>query len=472
MLWATLPLSATVYASAVPRQNTQNTGDINLAAIIRNHVQVQAHMRSTMSQVGKVFPYSEGRMDASEGGVDLLNFAEIPRFERKCLFVRNSIKEEGWQSSVDINPHPNADDVVTGDKEETMTISKSTVKTNSQRLGWNKESATEVGGSVSVGASAGYGPFSASLDVTVYGNQRETNGQSVETSTSDEISTKIDKPTITGSCFLTPYYNEQCGKGKGGKGNLYSLGLLRYCSPSDKIADKFYEFILWHPGYSPDLEGIKMHKTEGVIPMYQKNCSFSYTLRDEHGTPVGVIANIIEKYSDPTAKKTDVIRVPKAVEWRETGAKDLVCRLQRGWSWMPPNRFYISRKDGGDGDWQDRDDLPEPEGCKEKRAEYMQSKSKRAEDEEDEEPPRYSGGYDNNFDKEEPPAYDRVKVVILEDGMPAFLETLGQSKSEGFVANRIDEAKPSSREVHGRAADYFPNVRDCLEQFVGDNGRG
>lgn len=488
MLWAALPLSAAVYGSAVPRQNTQNTGDINLAEIIRDAPEVQAHMKSTMRHLGKVFPYSEGLMSASKGGVDLLNSAEIPEFDRKCLFVRNSIKETGWQSSLDVNPHPNADDVVTGATEEPMTISKSTVKTNSYRLGWNKESSKETGQSVTAEVSVGYGPFSASLGTTVYGNQRMTEGQSLETSTQDEVSVKIDKPytcparsicrvvtwtyirTITGSCFLTPYYNETCGKGEGGKGNLYSLGLLQLCSPADKISNNFYEHVPRKPGYGPELNGIKM-PPEGATPKYHQSCSFSYTLRDEHGTPVSAIANIIEKYPDPNAKKTEVTRVPKAIEWRLTGAKDLACRLERDWFWMAPNRFYIPTKDGGNKKWQDRDDLPEPEGCKEKRAEYDEPKSKRAGDEEAEEPPSYSGGDNNNLE-EEPPAYDGVKVVILKDGMPAFLEKLGQSKSEGFVANRIDEAKPSSREVHGRAADYIPNVRDCLADFVGKNGQG
>lgn len=478
MLWATLPLSAAVYGSAVPRQNTQNTGDFNLAEIIRDSPQVQAHMKSTMSHLGKVFPFSEGPMSASKGGVDLLNSAEIPEFDRKCLFVRNSIKETGWQSSLDVNPHPNGDNVVTRENEEPMTISTSAVKTNSYRLGWNKESSKETGQSVTAEVSVGYGPFSASLGTTVYGNQRMTEGQNAEMSKQEEVSVKIDRPytcpawsicrvvtwtyirTITGSCFLTPYYNETCGRGEAGNGNLYSLGLLRSCSPSDKIADNFYEFILGQTVYGPDLEGIKMHITEGVIPRYQDNCSFSYTLRDEHRTPVSAIANIIEKYPDPNAKKIEVTSVPKARKWVNSKAGDLVCSLERKWSWMPPNRFYISSTDGGDGKWHNRDDLPQPEGCMETRPD-TESKSKRAEAE-----------LDNNSLEEEPPAYDGVKVDILQDGMPAFLEKLGQSKSEGFIANRIDEAKPSSREVHGRAADYIPNVRDCLADFVKKNTQG
>ncbi|KID96142.1 hypothetical protein MAJ_07910, partial [Metarhizium majus ARSEF 297] len=64
----------------------------------------------------------------------------------------------------------------------------------------------------------------------------------------------------------------------------------------------------------------------------------------------------------------------------------------------------------------------------------------------------------------------RDEIEIFQDDMPAFLNELQQSKSEGFVANTIDDkAQPVRREGWG----YPPgrNFEHCLDQSIKQNGK-
>ncbi|KAG8416760.1 hypothetical protein J3459_013666 [Metarhizium acridum] len=494
MLWTTLVLPAAVYG--LPQQNAPNvpnTGGFDFNAIIRNTPEVQAHMASTTKGLLKILPYSEGLLKDSllkdPKAKDILK--KLPESDLKCLFVRNSMQEDGSTSTLDINALANVD-VVTGDKEQPFHVSKSTARTDSQRLGWNKESSDEVGASVTGELSAGFLTWSASLSTTVYGNMRTTSGTNGEASTQNDYETTVDVTltcppksicryvtwtymrTIRGTCTLTPYYKAQCANEK--NRNLYSLGLMTHCSPAEEIAQKFYSFTTYIKelsGYGPELQGIKMPKPDIALPKYEQKCSFSYALRYGDGRPVSASANIIEKSPDPNAKKIKVASIPKAIRWRTTKAGDRVCMLQRGWSWMPPNDYYVPKEEGGNGEWVNRGDWPEPEDRKIKCPDLMTPSSnisQRAEEEE-EEPPRRDARDDAPVDDdaffEEPPHNDRVKVVIIQDGLPGFEGVLSQSPSEGFVADRIDTGESSKRALAPREDGSMAGCFNDLIQRLG-----
>ncbi|KAM3497357.1 hypothetical protein MY11210_009707 [Beauveria gryllotalpidicola] len=486
MLWSTLVL----YAASVhglPQENAQNTGGFNFSAILRHNIQIEAHMADTIKGLDTVLPYSEGPLEASKNEVDL---TKIPESERKCLFLRNSMKTKGLKSTLDINPYPNGDDIVTGDDERNFEVRVSKTWTNSKKLGWNKEFSEEVGHSKTLEASYFNGAFSAAFSATFYGNQRTTTGQNSEALAQTEFETAVDEKfkcppksicrfvtwtymrTVEGTCFLTPYYNEQCANT--GHGNRYSLGLIPICSPAAEIADEFYNFITRVKdlgGYGPDVQGIKMPKPENLRNVYEQKCSFSYALRYDNGMPVSASANIIQKYHDPKAKKVQVTKVPKALGWRQSKAGDEVCQLEGGWSWLPPNDFYIPRKDGGNGEWARRDDLAEPEGRKDKCPSPIESLSKRAAAEELRR--RDAGDNspvdDNTLEDDEPPAYDLVKVDRLKDGLQDFVQELSQRDSEGFVANPIGKADSSKRALTPREEG---SITSCLAEVVKRYGSG
>ncbi|KAM3466809.1 hypothetical protein NHJ6243_000550 [Beauveria neobassiana] len=437
MLWTTLSFSAVVaHGSIIPRQNA---GGLNWAALIRNAPEVQRHQKSIQRALNKGLPYSEGLLEASDNLVKLDGLSEK---ERKCMYLRNNIKEDGFQSYMDINPHPDAPDQITGPVERKIEITTSTAVVDVSRLGWNKEVATEIGGSATAEASGGIGVFSASLSATVYGNQRTSGGQNGEASKQTEFRQDVRREevcppnsicrimtwtytrTIKGKCFLTPYFDEKCYTGDKRKGK-YSLGLFPSCPPLEGVATQFFDFNYDNyksaAGFGPDNQGLKMHKP-GMIKAnkYDEDCTFTYALRDENGIPVKASANIIETDTD-SAKKSAVTKTPKAVGWF-TDEKDVrSCELEDGWFMQANNAYYIPTEAGGQGIWEYRDDLPEPEGLEEKCPQHS-SLSKRAV---------------TGRDKKGPPPNNLFKVVIIDDGVPEFLEKLNSNSNEGYAANTI-----------------------------------
>ncbi|OAA41147.1 hypothetical protein BBO_05683 [Beauveria brongniartii RCEF 3172] len=446
MLWTALSFSAAVaHGAIIPRQGS---GGINLAALIRNAPEIQFHQRSIQKALTKGLPYSEGLLENSKGLVKLDGLKED---ERKCLYLRNSVKEDGFQSYMDINPHPDAPDVVTGKTEKKIEITTSTAVVDVERLGWNKEVATEIGGSATVEASGGIGVFSASLSATVYGNQRTAAGQNGETSKQTEFRQDIRREevcpphsicrivtwtftrTIKGKCSLTPYFDEKCSTGDKRK-SKYSLGLFPGCEPLTRVARQFFTFdednYRSALGFGADFQGLKMHKPAMIAAnKYEEDCTFTYAIRDENGTPVKGMANIIETETDSSVQKSPVTKTPKAMEWFVSDEGVESCQLEEGWWMQPNNAYFIPKSAGGRGAWEYRDDLPKPELLEEhcpkyaslsKRGFQYASPSKRAE---------------AGSSKQGPPPNNLVKVVMIEDGVPAFLASLAKTNSEGYASN-------------------------------------
>ncbi|EJP60794.1 uncharacterized protein BBA_10262 [Beauveria bassiana ARSEF 2860] len=471
MLWTALSFSAAVaHGAIIPRQGS---GDINLAALIRNAPQVQRHQKSIQGALNKGLPYSEGLLEASKSLVKLDGLKEE---ERKCLYLRNTVKQDGFQSYMDINPHSDAPDVVTGDKEKKIEITTSTAVVDVERLGWNKEVATEIGGSATIEASAGIGVFSASLSATVYGNQRTSEGQNGEASKQTEFRQDVRREevcppnsicrivtwtytrTIKGKCFLNPYYDEQCATGNKRKGK-YSLGLFPTCQPLQGVATQFFDFDYDNyksaSGFGPENQGLKMHKPEIVkANKYDEDCTFTYALRDENGTPVKATANIIETEPDSSVKKSAVTKTPKAVGWFEDEDGVRSCELEDGWFMQANSAYYIPTEAGGQGVWEYRDDLPEPQGLKDKCPQYS-SLTKRA----------VAGS------KKGPPPNPLFKVVIIDDGVPEFLKKLTKTNSDGYAANlilnrRLEVEEPGYIVIEGPGEpEPEPSAQQCLAEL-------
>ncbi|XWX00777.1 hypothetical protein V2A60_008798 [Cordyceps javanica] len=328
MLLTILSFSAALSnGSVIPRQGS---GDVNLAALIRNDEKVQRHEKSILRALNKGLPYSEGLLDATETVIKLDGLKED---ERKCLFLRSSVKQEGFESILNVNPHLDAPEIVTGHDSKPIESTKSTALVATERLGWNNEVAPEIGGSATAEVSGGIGFFSASLSATVYGNQRSSEGENGKASTQHEYSDN----TIKGSCVLTPFFDEKCSTGDKSK-SKHSLGLFPTCQPLQGVATQFLDFdydkYQSASGFGGTLHGIKMHKPELIkANKYEDNCTFTYVLRYENG--------------DPNFKVT---KAPKAVGWfKQTMVRD---------------------PSGGQGNWEYRDDLAEPEGLNEKCSEY------------------------------------------------------------------------------------------------------
>ncbi|KAM3516279.1 hypothetical protein MY11210_000038 [Beauveria gryllotalpidicola] len=471
MRWTTLSFSAAVaHGSIIPRQAS---GDINLAALILNAPEVQRHQKSIQRALNKGLPYSEGLLEASKS---LVKLDGLKKDERKCLYLRNSVKQDGFQSYMDINPHPDAPDVVTSAKEKKIEITTSTAKVDVEKLGWNKEVATEIGGSATVQVSGGIGEFSASLSATVYGNQRTAGGQNGEASKQTEFRQDVRRVeicppnsicrivtwtytrTIKGSCFLTPYFDEQCSTGNKRKGK-YSLGLFPTCQPLQGVATQFFDFDYDNYksayGFGPETHGLKMHKPAMIkANKYDEDCTFTYALRDENGIPVKATANIIETEPDSSVNKSAVTKTPKAVGWFIDNMGVRSCEFEDGWFMQANNAYFIPEKAGGQGIWEWRDDLPEPEGLKEKCPQYS-SLSKRA-----------AAG-----SKTGPPPNNLFKVVMIDDGVPEFLKKLTKTNSDGFAANRVLGAELEVEEpgyviIEGpRKPAPEPSAQQCLAKL-------
>ncbi|KAM3442128.1 hypothetical protein MY4824_001140 [Beauveria thailandica] len=488
MLWTALSLSAAVaHGAIIPRQGS---GDINLAALIRNAPEVQRHQRSILRALNKGLPYSEGLLENSNSLVKLDGLKEN---ERKCLYLRNSVKEDGFQSYVDINPHPDAPDVSTGAAEKRIDITTSTAVVDVERLGWNKEVATEIGGSATAEASGGIGVFSASLSATVYGNQRTSGGQNGEASTQREFRQDVRREevcppnsvcrivtwtytrTIKGKCFLTPYFDEQCSTGDKRKAK-YSLGLFPGCEPLARVARQFFTFdddnYRYGRGFGLDMQGLKMHK-EAIVAAnkYDEDCTFTYALRDENGTPVKAMANIIETDTESSIKKSPVTKAPRAKEWFVSDDGVESCELEDGWWMQANNAYFIPESAGGKGTWEYHDDLPKPELLEEHCPKYA-SLSKRG-FQHASPPKRAEGG-----SRQGPPPNNLVKVVMIEDGVPAFLESLAkadsEASSEGYTANLLRDVGLSVEEpgyvlVDGPGEpDPEPSAKQCLAELRRD----
>ncbi|OAR05843.1 hypothetical protein LLEC1_04270 [Akanthomyces lecanii] len=471
MLWTTLSFSAAVAHGAIlPRQRA---GDINMAALIRNAPEVQRHQKSIQRALNKGLPYSEGLLEASKSLVKLDGLKEE---ERKCLYLRNTVKQDAFQSYMDINPHPDAPDVVTGGKEKKIEITTSTAVVDFEKLGWNKEVATETGSSATIEASAGFAGFSASLSATVYGNQRTSGGQNGEASKQNEFRQDVRREevcppnsicrivtwtytrTIKGECFLNPYYDEQCAT-RGKKKGKYSLGLFPTCQPLQGVASQFFDFDHENyksaSGFGPENQGLKMHKPEIVkTNKYDEDCTFTYALRDENGIPVKATANIIETEPDSSVKRSAVTETPRAVGWFEDEDGVRSCELENGWFMQPNNAYYIPTEAGGQGVWEYRDDLPEPAGLKDKCPQHS-SLTKRA----------------AAVSKKGPPANPIFKVVIIDDGVPEFLKQLARTNSDGYAANlilddRLEVEEPGYIVIDGPGEpEPEPSAQQCLAKL-------
>ncbi|KAK2598159.1 hypothetical protein QQS21_005710 [Conoideocrella luteorostrata] len=437
LLWMALCFSvASAYGSIIlPR-----APDGSLAALIRNSPQVRGHMKSIIAAMDKLnaegLPYSEGPLQDFKS-VDLDKVAEE---KRKCLRLRNSVRPEGFQAIIDINPHADYPDQISGDEPESIEITTSLAKVDNERLGWNKEVSTEIGGSATAEASGGFGPFSASLSATVFGNQRSMSGKNGESSKQTEYRndikvTKICKRnsicrvvtwtytrTIMGRCFLMPYQDLECW-GPRIPGNI-SLGVyLHDTSSLETVAKQFFEVqkpfnsAVDNIGAGFTVQGIQMHSPDFVKAKYEENCSFSYPLRMENGDPVRAQALITEPLD--TTEKSPVQQVPKAYKWVQDAEGIKYCNLEKGWSWQPDDFFYIPKAEGGRDEWEQRPDLPQPEGHKEKCPRDT----------------KLSARAEASGKNAAPPKNKLIKVEIISDNVPKFVSQLGKNKNEGFVAN-------------------------------------
>ncbi|OAA36442.1 hypothetical protein NOR_07521 [Metarhizium rileyi] len=475
-LWAVLSLSA-VFTNGIVLSRARSDV-IDLAALISQSREVRGHKKNILGGLQDGLPYSEGPLASSKA----VQLDPVRENERKCITLRNFVKPQGYKSVIDVVPHIDHPDQLTGKDEVPIEITQSVAVIDGSRLGWNRESSTEAGISVTAEAAAGIGAFSASLSSTVFGNQRWTDGQNGEQTAEKEFRNELQTTrkcpphsicrvvtwtytrTITGTCFLAPFLDMQCiDPGRTGK---YSLGLFPSCEPAAGVASQFFAFDydrdMTASGFGPDLQGVKMHRPEAVKRnKYEETCSFSYVLRWPQGDPVRAQAVLAVPLDDePEVNKSFVTRVPKAIKWRY-GKKQTFCELENNWFWQPEHEFFIPASQGGNGKWQTRMDLPRPDGLDEKCPESARLLA-RAKDED-----------------ELPPANLRFLIDMIIDEVPAFLSALGQSHSAkistGPVANsllvmglEVDEPVYTERPVDG-SEPKEDSIKECLK-ILGSRG--
>lgn len=458
MLWTMLSVSAaSAYGAVMPRDTF-----FDLAAVIRNDKKVQGGLKSTERGIVDGALYSE--IPLKDSKIKLDNVLED---ERRCLYIHNFVKSES--ASLDINPNSDYPDRISGGEAIPLEITTSVAKINSERLGWNKEKSTEVGGSATIEASVGVGVFSSFLSATVYGNQRTTGGQNGESSKQTEWTYSVKSTencpansicrivtwtyirTIKGTCSLTPYVDSKClGRGD----SKLSLGLFPTCPAVRSIALDFFNFnydnIHGELSAGPVSDGITMQRPEYVHGLKQTTkCSFSYALRTKDGEPVKAQALLTESLAD--TEKSQVKDVPEALRWYTDKDGDRFCLLKNNWFWLPSDEFFIPVKEGGLGKWETRTDLPKPKGLDEKCPPVGSESKMSARAEDDSIVP--------------PPKNTLYGVKIISSNVPEFLTQLGNKENNaGFVANLMDDRLYV--EEPGPVVKGDPkSIHDCIDKL-------
>lgn len=464
--WASLFLAITcVYGLVMPRAGQ---GDVDLAMLIRDTEQVRGHRDNVLGALHKHLPYSEGPLKTSK--------LETVK-NSGCFTMRRVVKPHSYQSTLDVVPTFDLPyDTVTGVYEESVTITSSTAKIDTARLGWNKEKSSETGGSVkagvSAGASAGLGFFESHMTTTVYENESWTEDKTGKKAMQSEFRTELTETkkcpphsicravtwtytrTISGTCYILPLLDTRCAMPDSEMarfGNT-SLGLYPDCSPISDIASQFFEFSSPRaaPGFGPDLQGVKMHRPEAVSRnIFEAPCSFSHPLRWGNGnlvkaqafvsfpivtgaqlpTPLQAITSADGVNSTPVNQQ-----IPNAVEWVEKEKGKAYCKLQKGWSWLPPNNFYIPKKQDGTDDYAAQPSWPKPQGIDEKCPQYKSwgNLSGRADAKADEESPAPNGTV-GDATEQETSAAKSLHVEMILDDMPRYISLLQDASFDGMT---------------------------------------
>ncbi|KID89576.1 hypothetical protein MGU_03623 [Metarhizium guizhouense ARSEF 977] len=464
MHWAAVFfLAASVCGSII----TRDSHDISLAKLIGNNEIIRAHKENILRGMSDdILPYEEGLLQETQR----LNY--FPKQERECVYLRKFMNPQGLQSNIDISPHADYPDQITGEEARTIKVHTSTAKITGKTLGWNKEESRDLGGSVTLDNSLNFGVWKASLSVTAYGNWQTRNGESGESSEQTEYKSDIKFTArcppysicrvvtwtytriFTGTCFLLPYLDGKCLGGEPGK---YSVGLFPSCDPVWKLAFPFLDYDLremrdsspW-PALGPDLQGVKMPRP-GTFSGNKKegNCTFSYALKWEDGSPVRGQALIIDTRPRP---------VPEAIEWIKDD-DGTACRLAKAWFWKPPNQFFVPVPPRGagqaEGYWENHSDWKKPGGHEEKCSPHTRPEEDTGPEEDTELSKRAEAA---------PPSKNTTtRIEIILDDVPRFLAQLAKTKNQGFVptapAKEPDANK--ARSIAMREEDKY-TAKECL----------
>ncbi|EQK99559.1 hypothetical protein G6O67_005635 [Ophiocordyceps sinensis] len=392
--------------------------DADFASMLRNTQEAKDDISYVTKASAKVrhLPYSESRLESAE------IVKTVADDKGKCFYLRRVMKPETVKVTIDIAPTIDKR-FISGAGETTLTVTSSTAKIDTTKLGWSKDRTTEVGGGAGGSASVsggipGVASFGGTFAWNVYGSHRWGSGESGDQSQQTEftktetittrcparhictIATWTYTKTISGSCYMLPIVENACyfDKTSDQKQNV-SVAVFtegKFKETLWPIMDNFFEMEASagidpvQPQNAPEQQDVKMHDPSHVVRIkHETECSFSHPLRnnDAKRTPFSTQAHIsvpVQEKKDTGQESKDEPGEENMDEQIETVAEDSKdpfedcatknavakswtnktgCELENGCHYYPTTKRYWVLP--GTTTWEERPDLAEPKGLEE-----------------------------------------------------------------------------------------------------------